>query len=69
MLEGIELLFRGLEVDVQDIERSNRLEEGSYESAKEVFTNKDLAGRLGLEYPPEEYFQDYEQSDIRVSVI
>jgi hypothetical protein len=36
---------------------------------REVFTNKDLAGRLGLEYPPEEYFQDYEQSDIRVSVI
>jgi hypothetical protein len=36
---------------------------------REVFTNRDLAGRLGLEYPPEEYFQDYEQSDIRVSVL
>jgi hypothetical protein len=36
---------------------------------EEVFTNRDLAGLIGLEYPPEEYFQDYEQSDIRVSVL
>ena len=35
----------------------------------EVFTNRELAERLGLEAPPEEYFQDYEQSDIRVRVI
>ena len=39
MLEGIELLLRGLEVDVRDLPRSNRLEEGSYEWAKRVFTN------------------------------
>ena len=40
-LEGIELLLRGLEVDVQDMARSNRLEEGSYEWAKRIFTNKE----------------------------
>lgn len=36
---------------------------------EEVFSNRDLAGLLGLESPPEEYFQDYEQSDIKVTVI
>ena len=41
MLEGIELLLRGLEVDVKDLPRSNRLEEGSYEWAKRVFTSKE----------------------------
>jgi hypothetical protein len=40
-LEGIKLLLHGLGVDVQDMARCNRSEEGPYESAKEAFTNKE----------------------------
>jgi hypothetical protein len=41
MLGGIELLLRGLEIDVMNLAVNNRLEEGSYEWAKRVFTNKE----------------------------
>lgn len=34
-----------------------------------VYDNGHLAHVLGLTQPPEEYFQDYEESDIRVTVI
>ena len=41
MLEGIEVLLRGLVWDVMNLADNNRLEEGSYEWAKRVFTNKE----------------------------
>ena len=41
MLEGIKLLLHGLEIDVMNLAVNNRLEEGSYEWAKRVFTNKE----------------------------
>jgi hypothetical protein len=36
---------------------------------KRVITNHELADTLGIEQPPEEYFQDYNKSDIKVRVI
>lgn len=36
---------------------------------KRVTTNQELADTLGIKQPPEEYFQDYNKSDIKVRVI
>ena len=50
MLEGIEVLLRGLVIDVMNLADNNRLEEGSYEWAKRVFTNKELRIPLAKEF-------------------
>jgi hypothetical protein len=36
---------------------------------KRVINNRELADTLGIHQPPEEYFQDYNKSDIKVRVI